>query len=659
MPHARSPEALPEPVLARGTLEPAPKSVELRAGPLSMVFEPEGAFLRYVRLDDREVLRGVYVAIRDRNWGTVPPRMSNLRVEKGARDFRLVFDAECREREIDFLWRGTIAGEADGTVVYAMDGVARSTFLRNRIGFCALHPIQECAGRPCVVEGADGRIRRGEFPRHVSPHQPFKEVRAISYEVLPGLHARVLFEGDVFETEDQRNWTDASFKTYCTQLYRPFPIEVVEETKITQSVTLTLHGETRTAPKPGASAREVVFEVKDGPAAVLPGIGLCAASHGEPLTGRESELLKALNLSHLRVDLRPSEPGYESGFGRLLAEASTLGVPLEAALFLSYEAEEELRVVAEGLERLSLPRIARWLVFQEGGKPAPKRTFRLARERLSDLDPEAAFGTGTDAFFAELNRERPSYAGPDFVCYSISPQVHASDHASMVETLEAQAETVTSARRFTGGLPVVVSPVTLRPRSNPVATDPEPEPALGELPPQVDPRQMSLFAAGWTLGSVKYLSEGGARAATYYETTGWRGVLERERGSPLPERFPSIPGSVFPVYHAFADICGFAGGEVVPSRSSDPQRVEGIALRKGDRTRVLLANLGPEPRKVRLAGPVPEEVRVRCLDTGNAEWAMRSPESFRAVPGEQVQIEESGIELKPYSIARLDWREYG
>lgn len=24
------------------------------------------------------------------------------------------------------------------------------------------------------------------------------------------------FEGDVFEMEDQRNWTDASYKTYCT-----------------------------------------------------------------------------------------------------------------------------------------------------------------------------------------------------------------------------------------------------------------------------------------------------------------------------------------------------------------------------------------------------------------------------------------------------------
>ena len=42
--------------------------------------------------------------------------------------------------------------------------------------------------------------------------------------------------------EDQRNWTDASFKTYGTPLELPFPVEVVSGTKIVQTVTLTLDG---------------------------------------------------------------------------------------------------------------------------------------------------------------------------------------------------------------------------------------------------------------------------------------------------------------------------------------------------------------------------------------------------------------------------------
>ena len=48
------------------------------------------------------------------------------------------------------------------------------------------------------------------------------------------------FAGDVFEMEDQRNWTDASYKTYCTPLALPFPVEIPEGARISQSVTLTL-----------------------------------------------------------------------------------------------------------------------------------------------------------------------------------------------------------------------------------------------------------------------------------------------------------------------------------------------------------------------------------------------------------------------------------
>ena len=44
---------------------------------------------------------------------------------------------------------------------------------------------------------------------------------------------------------------------------------------------------------------------------------------------------------------------------------------------------------------------------------------------------------------------------------------------------------------------------------------------------------MSLFGAGWTAGSLKYLAEGGAHSLTYYETTGPDGrVLAGEQAAP-------------------------------------------------------------------------------------------------------------------------------
>ena len=115
-----------------------------------------------------------------------------------------------------------------------------------------------------------------------------------------------------------------------------------------------------------------------------------------------------------------------------------------------------------------------------------------------------------------------------------------------METCAPHADTVRTARSFCDDLPLIVSAVTLLPRWNPYLVGPRREPGPGELPPEVDPRQASQLAAAWTLGSIKYLAEAGVASATYYETAGWRGVMEREDGSPDPELFPSEPGQPFP-----------------------------------------------------------------------------------------------------------------
>ena len=190
------------------------------------------------------------------------------------------------------------------------------------------------------------------------------------------------------------------------------------------------------------------------------------------------------------------------------------------------------------------------------------------------------------------------------------------------------------ARGNFGDTALAVGPVTLRPRFNPDATAPESAPAPGELPAQVDPRQMSLFGAAWTLGSIAYLARGGVESVTYYETTGWRGVMERQEGPPMPEAFPSTPGMVFPLYHVLADVGELAaGGAVLLSGSSNPLRAVGLALRRGGRLRVLLANLTVATLEARVVGLPGGTVRVRHLDEGSYAEATTHPERFRATQG--------------------------
>ncbi|MFM8953946.1 MAG: hypothetical protein ACKOOF_12945, partial [Planctomycetaceae bacterium] len=554
----------------------AAEPIPLRAGPLTLVFEPDLAFLRHLRVGSDEVLRGISAPVRNRFWGTVPPQVRIVDLDRGADRFTLLFDVRCREREVDFLWRGTLVGKPDGSLDYTFEGEALADFERNRIGFCVLHG-ETAAGRRWRLEHTDGEMEEGRFPERIAPHQPARDLRTAAHEFASGRWATVAFEGDVFEMEDQRNWTDASFKTYCTPLDRPRPVAVPAGTKVRQRIRLTLDGE---MPAPPATDdpvgdRPIVLEV-GAESHPLPGIGVQVADHGEDLSADDIARLARLRLDHLRVNLTPADGRGANRLRAAVAQARALGTSLVVGLHLGTDVDAGLEAVAAAC-RAERPPVVAWLVID-----ADDATFARARAALAPLVPGALIGVGRDTNFTELNRNRPGAAGLDVVAYGMNPQVHAFDEASIVETLPIQAETVRTARTFLGDLPIIVGPVTLRVQA--VTQTPLP----GELPADVDPRQASAFAGGWTLGSIASLATTGASRITYYETVGPKGIM--------------AAGEVYPVYDVLRDVGDFAGGRVRPVTTSDPAAVVGLALERDGRRRLVMANLVDEPRTVSVRG---------------------------------------------------------
>jgi hypothetical protein len=99
-----------------------------------------------------------------------------------------------------------------------------------------LHPVKALAGSSCKITHADGSISSSHFPEYVAPLNPFKNIGAMQWE-CNGHKYNLAFQGETFETEDQRNWTDASYKTFCTPLDKPFPVQMLKGDEVCQCVT--------------------------------------------------------------------------------------------------------------------------------------------------------------------------------------------------------------------------------------------------------------------------------------------------------------------------------------------------------------------------------------------------------------------------------------
>jgi hypothetical protein len=646
--------------LLRGTPEPTPPMPVLRAGPVEVMLD--GIDLRYARIGGTELLRRVYTAVRDTGWGTVPPVVSNLEVEEDEARFRVEFDCRHTREPLDFSWHGTIVGRESGRIEYVFDGRAERNLTYNRIGICVHHPWRETAGARFVADTVDGELE-GVFPDLIGQqlflngtfNALFPAFDRLQVELAGGGTLVLEFEGDRWETEDHRNWTDANFKTYSTPLTLGPPAPLRAGETLRQRVVMTpvdVHG-ARVSP---GSLR---LSVGERTGTTFPSVGLGANRDQRRLDDREAALLAALASRHLRVDLRLDRDDWRTTFASAQETAGRIGADFELALMLHEEHVHSLDAVAEALA--SGPDVERVLVtVARAGPTSPEQTTPAplvdrVRRALASAIPRASFVGGTEMYFAELNRQRPDAAAWDGVCYSITPQIHAFTDVDLVENLDAQAETVRSARAISGDKPVVVSPITLAPRANFYAADPDAQPATpGELPPSVDVRQSSLFGAAWTVGSLKYVAEAGVAAVTYYECTGWRGVLERSDAEALPDRFRSDAGHAFPLYHPLADACEWSGADVVACSSTDPLGVVGLAVRTADGgLHLLVANLTPRSLDVTVDG-ISGSVLVRRLDEETAGQAGAHPAAFRAV-SEPVHADGSlALALAPHAVVRLD-----
>lgn len=627
------------------------RPVALRAGPVEL--ELDGAVLRHVRIGDTEILEQLYVAVRDEDWNTIPGHTVRQRVRRRTDAFDATIEIAFRHSPVRFRCRISVSGAPDGQLTYRIDGSAEGAFTYARIGLNLIHADAWYGGRPFVTRGARGE-QRSSFPTEVAP-QPIVDgteqplIRAFTeLEVaLTGLNVRFAFDGDEFETEDQRNWADGSFKTFSTPLDRPLPLRMAAGDELSQSATMVPVA-TRRRGVPDRD-RGVDVQLAEDSERPLPAIGLLCASHGEALTAHEAELLRTLRLAHLRTDLDTRDARWRDRLGSAARDARALDTALEAAVVArDVIGIEAVRAALSVLDA----RITRLIILpapdSEDGDYAARGHHRMLGDPLRALGPLIG---GTDRSFAEMNRSAADMAPFDGVAFPVCSAVHVADDLGIAANLPVLERLAAQAREITDGS-VHIGPVTLATRHGPYPRGPE---GSDGLPPRVDGRQQSLLGAGWTLGAVAHLAAGGANTVTCHETTGWYGVVERDAGSAAPRHFPSIPGGAFPIYHVLADLAEFQDGSFVPTTASDPRTITALALESNGRRRILVGNLTSRPVAVDLHPLRASSVAVRRLTDRTYVAAASTPAAFRA-RRRSLRVEGGRVELRlaPFEVACLD-----
>jgi hypothetical protein len=303
-----------------------------------------------------ELAQRIYVAVRDEAWNTIPGEYSDFQFDVSADRFHITFKAHHRYRRIDFAWTGDISGTADGVISYEMRGVAQTAFRFAKIGFNIHHPLPWSIGRPFRAYSPSGEVS-GSLPVPVYPQ--FIEGSTLG-SIIPETHRLTIwpvdelsvdfrFEGDRFEMQDHRNWTDANFKTYSTPSSVPWPMDAVQGQEVWQKVSVSCRG----TPPAAAQGGEPRVDVGAETDRALPQLGLGIAVDQRELSRREQALVRALRLDHLRMDLYLEDDDWRDQLRRARRQCADLGTRLELALFLPGEVADRLDHLRSELEAAS------------------------------------------------------------------------------------------------------------------------------------------------------------------------------------------------------------------------------------------------------------------------------------------------------------------
>jgi hypothetical protein len=594
-------------IFLTGTDEPVAPATTVQVGSTFAVIA-DGA-LRSVSLGGVELVRQIDFPVRDENWASLPPEVVHDCLSETPDGYRY-------ERHFEVADGALICRIAyeilDGEIKAEGEAEARRDFVTNRTGFTVLHPIDGFAGKPVTVRRASGGEENSEMPELISPGQPVRDIAGLAFG-LGGVTLDITFAGDVFEMEDQRNWSDASYKTYSRPLVEPIAYTISAGEVMRQSVGVVMKG------RPAAPAKPARDAISLGAPVAAPFPHLLLALQDGWLAGKaQLGPLSQCGLDRFLVRVTPENAAslLHEVEGQLAETAGRMD--LEIVLPDDRPAGPFLDAVARACDAagiapahvMALPE-AYLASYQPTGTWPSGLSPEACIEGAKKAFPKARIGGGMLTNFTELNRRRPDRCPSDYITHTNTATVHAADDSSVMQTLETLPHIFHSARAIAGSRSYRLGLTAIGMRTNPYGDSTTDNPDQKRLTMAVwDPRARALIGAAFAVGALAATETARIEAIALAAPTGPFGIL----CSPGPVARPWFDdhpeAQVYPVFHILRALA--SGGLRLPV-SGLPEKTAGVALRKGQMTRLVVANLESAPNSLTL--PVEASGAILCADT--------------------------------------------
>ncbi len=388
---------------------------KFRLNHLEFELEEWSGWVRNVRWRDVQILNAAYCGVRTENWGTSPVLVSSSQVDEAAN--RVSIRIQSSAEGMPFAWFTQIEASPNG-LSYVVAGQPTATMKTRRTGLCVLHPTEGYHGAVVDVRHVDSTTSTVLFPDLVLPGAPFEDLEGLTIrtiEALPGENVQIGLGGEIFSTEDQRNWTDASLKTYCHPQSNGQIYEIRRDEPLRHEVKVAVVPAEATLVRMGTWVGEP-----------------------EKLRATDVASMASHGLSH--VAFRLSVAGYKGcqGLGLSCHLYASAGSPVPTDPWPDAKTGDRLVLQSPdwNRDRQGLIEWRRW---------AAQHHFPVT--------------LATAGSFVELNRKRPPVLRTESVGFAMDAAVHSRDVRSIMETPRGLADCMRTAMTFGGNGEVVVGPI--------------------------------------------------------------------------------------------------------------------------------------------------------------------------------------------------------